>query len=209
MDPIIFPLVDEAVLHWHRRHELMQRLIPLYCRKIALAGASIYVDKSHQNIWLVEWLNRAFPAARYIAIERMPYATISSMMLHHGVRCHFVYWRNYPLPNRHLGIKPTDATFYDNLPLSLKCALRWRSHHERLIELTQTLGERLNLIRYERLVQHTNAEINKLAAFVGRPLQSECVKQAPLEKWRKVLSLRQRTQIDQVLAMPASASNLE
>ena len=198
-DPVIFPLVDEAVLFWHRRNDLVQRLISLYASQIALSGTAIYVDKSHQNIWLVELLDAAFPLARYIAIERMPYPAIASMMQHPGVRHHFVHWRNYPLPNRHLGIKPSDAASYDALPLSIKCALRWRSHHERLIELRDTLGDRLHFIRYEHIVEDTEAELKRLAAFVGRPLQPAVAERWPLEKWREVLSKHQRARIDETI----------
>jgi hypothetical protein len=199
-DPIIFPLVDEAVLYVHRRPELVQRLVSLYRAQIALAGASIYVDKSHQNIWLVELLDLAFPCARYVAIERMPYATIASMMRHPGACHHFIHWHNYPLPNRHLGIEQSHASGYDALPLSIKCALRWRSHHERLVELHELLGDRLQVIRYQRLVEDTETELNRLAAFVGAPLPAITAQRAPLEKWRKVLSKPQQARIDEVLA---------
>ena len=199
-DPVIFPLVDEAVLCWHRRNDLMPRLISLYATQIALAGAAVYVDKSHQNIWLVELLDAAFPSARYIAIERMPYAVIASMMQHHGVRRHFVHWRNYPLPNRHLGIRLSDAAGYDALPLSIKCALRWRSHYERLVELRETLGDRLHFVRYERIVEDTEAELKRLAAFIGLPLRPVAAERAPLEKWRDVLSKGQQARIDETIA---------
>ena len=199
-DPNIFPLADRAALHWHRRDETMQDLISLYRDHIAQAGADLYVDKSHQNIWLVELLDWAFPSARYVAIEREPYGTIASMMRHHGVRRHFAYWRRYPLPNRHLGIELDDAPGYDELPLSIKCALRWRSHHQRLTELRETLGPRLHLIGYEKLVEDTAAELARLGPFVGRPLQVAVAAAAPLEKWRAVLSQGQRARIDEVLA---------
>jgi Sulfotransferase family len=199
-NPIIFPLVDEAVLYWVRRDELVERLISIYRTQISKAGTDVYVDKSHQNIWLVELIDQAFPAARYVAIERQPYATIASMMRHSGVRRHFIYWRNYPLPNRHLGIRESDAPHYDALPLSIKCAFRWQSHQERLIELRARLGDRLHFIRYERLVEDTEAEIERLSAFVGRPLRTAAAELAPLIKWRTAFSMQQRARIDEAIA---------
>ena len=199
-DPFIFPLVDEAVLFWERRKELVERLISIYRQQICLAGSSIYVDKSHQNIWLTESLDEAFPSARYIAIERMPHAAIASMMRHSGVQRHFINWRRYPLPNRHLGIRQDDAPHYDALPPSIKCAFRWQSHHERLTELQRKLGNRLHLVRYEHLVEDTETEMERLAAFVGRPLGSAMVERAPLGKWRDAFSMQQVTRIDEAIA---------
>jgi hypothetical protein len=198
-DPKIFPLVDKAVLYWNHQQEVTEQLISRYSAEIILSGASTYVDKSHQNIWLVELIDKAFPAARYVAIERTPYATIASMMRHPGVRRHFVYWRNYTLPNRHLGITLTNAEGYDTAPLLVKCALRWRSHCERLAELREILGHRIHVVRYEHLVEDTGAELARLAAFIGQRLQSPPAEGACLEKWRDILSVRQRADIDDIV----------
>jgi hypothetical protein len=196
---VLFPLVDEAVLHWDRRAEVMEGLIDQYRARIAMAEKCIYVDKSHQNIWLVEDLNQAFPSALYVAIERAPYAVIASMMRHPGVRRHFVYWRNYPLPNPHLGIRESDVAYYDTLPLSVKCALRWRSHHHRLIELRRALDHRLHFIQYEQLVEYNQSELARLSDFVGGALRPVTSQRAGLENWRGLLSQRQRSHIDLAL----------
>jgi hypothetical protein len=198
-DPDIFPLVDGAVLYWNRRTLFLDRLISLYRAQLLRAGERIYVDKSHQNIWLVEELDKVFPSALYVAIERTAYAAIASMMLHFDVRQHFVRWRRYPVPNAHLGITEADTLGYDDLPLSIKCALRWRSHHERLAELRRTLGDRLHILCYGDLVEKTDVELEKLANFVGRRLQPVAPLRAPLEKWQQMLSHRQTNEIDRVL----------
>jgi Sulfotransferase family len=198
-DPRLFPLVDGAVLYWHRRALFLDRLIPRYREQLLRAGECIYVDKSHQNIWLVEELDKAFSSALYVALERAPYAAIASMMQHFGVRRHFVHWRRYPVPNAHLGITHADAPGYDALPLSIKCALRWRSHHERLEELRRTLGDRLHVLCYEDLVEETDVELAKLATFVGKQLQPGVPSRAALEKWHQILSRRQINEIDRVL----------
>ena len=112
----VFPLVDGAALRLDRRTAFLQRLIPLYEERRREAAPRTFVDKSHQNIWLVEHLDQAFPSALYVAIERAPYSTIASMMLHVGVRHHFVHWRNYPIPNPHLGIRLSDAPGYETSP---------------------------------------------------------------------------------------------
>jgi hypothetical protein len=198
-DADTFALVDAAVLNWDRRTSVLQRLLPLYEQRCREATPRTFVDKSHQNIWLVEPLDRAFPSALYVAIERAPYPTIASMMLHEGARRHFVHWRNYPIPNPHLGIRRSDAPDYENLPLSLKCALRWRSHHERLAALRETLGDRLHVVRYEALVEDTATELERLGRFAGGRLRLILPLRAPLEKWREQLSLRQIRAIDSVL----------
>ena len=198
-DRDIFPLADAAALHWDRRASFLQRLIPLYKKRCLEAWPHTFVDKSHQNIWLVEHLDRAFPSALYVAIERAAYPTIASMMLHEGVRHHFVHWQNYPVPNPHLGIRQSDVPGYDALPLSQKCALRWRSHHARLVDLRWTLGDRLHLVRYEDLVEKTGVEMERLSCFVGRPLLFAAALRAPLDKRRKQLSQRQVAAIDAVL----------
>jgi hypothetical protein len=198
-DPDIFPLVDGAVLYWNRRALFLDRLIPRYREQLLRAGECIYVDKSHQNIWLVEELDKAFPSALYVAIERTAYAAIASMMLHFGVRQHFVHWRRYPVPNAHLGITHADTFGYDDLPLSIKCALRWWSHDERLDELRRTLGDRLHVLCYEDLVEKTDVELEKLATFVGKRLQPVAPSRAPNEKWEQILSRRQTNEIDRVL----------
>jgi hypothetical protein len=198
-DPDIFPLVDAAVLDWRRRAGFLELLIPLYREHIVRAGGRIYVDKSHQNIWLVEDLAPAFPSARFVAIERSAYAVIASMMRHAGARQHFANWRRYPVPNPHLGIGPADTPGYDALPLSIKCALRWRSHHERLKGLQRTLGDRLHLIRYEALAEETDVAVADLVRFIGEPLRPVAPSYGALEKWRHVLSRRQTHEIDRVL----------
>ena len=199
-DPCIFPLVDQAVLFWESRRELVLRLVSLYREQLAVARGGIYVDKSHQNIWLTELLDEAFPSARYVAIERMPYAVIASMMRNAGVRWHFLNWRSYPLPNRHLGIREEDAPDYEALPLSIKCAFRWHSHHQRLVELQARLGGRLHTVSYERLVGQTKAEMERLVDFVGRPLGLPAANHGPLESWRDILSAAQLKRIDEALA---------
>ncbi len=202
-DPVIFPLVDEAVLFWERRNEIVEGLIPIYKRLIAEAGNATYVDKSHQNIWLVEWLDKAFPDARYIAIEREAFGTIASMMRHPGVLRHFAYWRQYPLPNRHLGIEKDDAAEYESLPLSIKCALRWQSHHERLSALRTGLGRRIHFIQYELLVEQTEAELRKLSGFVGHPIGKTTPDGEPMKKGRAAFSTEQRARISKVIEQRA------
>jgi len=197
--PLIFPLVDEAVLDGRRRASVLERLIPLYGDQIARAGDRLYVDKSHQNLWLAEELALAFPTSRFVGIERCAYGVIASMMRHPHVRLHFETWRRYPVPNPYLGIGAADAPGYDALPLSIKCALRWRANHHRLAGLRRTLGDRLRMVRYENFVEDQEATLADLACFVGRPLGRVAASRASLDRWRGILSRRQIDQIDRVL----------
>lgn len=101
-------------------------------RQIRKSRRRLYVDKSHPNLGLAERLEEAFPSALFIAIERDPYATVASMLRHASVLKWQRRWREFPVPNRFLGITGGD---YHSVPLAAQCAMRWLAYHRRIEEL--------------------------------------------------------------------------
>ena len=153
------------------------------------ATTPLYMDKSHQNIWLAEKLHLAFPAARFAGITRNPYATIASMLRHSGVLRWHRRWREYPVPNRFLGIEESDLETYDDLPMVAKCARRWMAHRDRMIALEGVLGDALLHLQYETFAHEPEATTERLMAFLDLPdLAVPPVHLESLDKWRSVLS---------------------
>ena len=65
-------------------------------------------------------------------MERNPYATISSMLEHKGILVWQKNYKDFPLPNNFLGIKEEMISEYENLPVESQCALRWKSHIDKI-----------------------------------------------------------------------------
>jgi hypothetical protein len=65
---------------------------------------NFYLDKSHPNIWIADKIKEEFPEAKFVGIERNPFATVSSMLKHRGVMKWHRDWKSFPVPNRFLGI---------------------------------------------------------------------------------------------------------
>lgn len=93
--------------------------------EVELFGRLVAAYNPHLNyIWTAEKLKKVFPKSLFVGIERNPYATVASMMKHKGVSAWHGRWREFPIPNRFLGITPELEDVYDNLPLASQCALR-------------------------------------------------------------------------------------
>jgi hypothetical protein len=198
-DPVLFPLVDEMALFPASIARKFPRLVEAYRQRRADAAPHLFIDKSHQNIWLAEALAEAFSDARFLAIERSPHATVASMLRHPVVLGHFYRWRMYPVPNFHLGISPDVVEGYDALPMTVKCALRWASHQRRLAQLAGTLGDQLTFIRYESLVVDPAAYRERLSCFLGRPVVIPRGDADALLRWEGILSRDQIKMVDSVI----------
>jgi hypothetical protein len=170
------------------RH-LLRRLILAYRLQVLRSIPRLYLDKSHPCLWLAEELHEAFPRAQFLGMEREPYATVASMLNHPGVLGWHRRWREFPVPNRFLGIDAATAEHYDELPIAARCALRWRSHHERMTELETGLGDRFVRIRYEAFAADPTAELERLRQrlALSRPFPVPEVRTASLQKWRERL----------------------
>lgn len=197
----IFYKVTNMALNPSIKPELFPKVVKLYKEEYKKAEPKHYVDKSHPNIWLVEDLIETFPDVLFIGIKRDPYATVSSMLLHSGVRSWYKKWDSFPLPNHFLGITNQNIEKYMKLPLASKCALRWVSHMKRMEELETKLGSKLLVLSYEKLILDTEAEMKRLEEFLqlSTPIPMPKVKKESLNKWREKLSAKEIKNIKQIV----------
>jgi len=189
------------------RH-LLRRLVLAYRIQVLRSIPRLYLDKSHPCLWLAEELHAAFPRAHLLGMEREPYATVASMLNHRGVLGWHRRWREFPVPNRFLGIDAQLAERYEELPMAARCALRWRSHHDRMSELETSLGEQFVRIRYEVFAADPVGELERIQEFLGlsRPFPVPEVKTESLTKWRGRLSDKDIEAIEDVVGFGPPAA---
>jgi Sulfotransferase family len=199
-EPEIFEAVTTMALDPRREADLFPRLVDLYVEAHARVPDKHYADKSHPNIWLAEDLAASFDEAVFVGIQRNPHATVASMLRHDGVTVWHERWRDFPVPNRFLGIDEALAAEYEALPLETKFAIRWRAHADQMARLREILGPRIMYLDYDRLLQDERV-IGDLQEFLelDRPFPPFEMKMDSLDKWRSQLS------DDQVAAVSAAA----
>jgi hypothetical protein len=192
-----------------QKNKLWPKLKKAYDRQLAITQKRFYLDKSHTNIWIVEELLAAFPSARFIALNRNPYSTISSMLRHHTVSKRQHKWKDYPVPNPFLGITETNIDSYPNFSFAARCALRWRSHHERTNSLKKSYPNALQIIEYEVLMEDPDRVLSELQSFLKlqQPIQTPEIKIESKDKWRDNLSPQDIQDIKEVTGVepPANA----
>lgn len=199
--PRIFTKVTKMALDSNTRPVLFPKLIELYNKEHKKVIPKYYADKSHPNIWLVEALSNIYPNAYFIGIQRNPYATVSSMLKHDGVLKWHDNWREFPLPNKFLGISESNANEYEKYPLAKKCALRWLAHKNRMSQLVKENKYNLHVVSYEKLINQTEKEIKKIEEFLGLTTNIPIpeVKKGSLNKWTDELSGDEINQIKEVV----------
>jgi hypothetical protein len=204
----MFGLSTRMALDPTLERRLFWRLVMAYKWQILKTAPRLYVDKTHPNMWIAEKLKGAFPRALFIGIERNPYATVASMMKHRGVSAWHGRWREFPIPNRFLGISSRDASGYDSVPLASQCAMRWLAHHRRMNELRSFLGSDLLVISYESFACNTADTISDLQQFLGlhKAIAIPEVKLESLDKWRSQLSDAQIVEVQNVVGFPPQNS---
>lgn len=204
----MFGLSTRMALDPSLERQLFERLVLTYQWQLRQSTPRLYVDKTHPNIWLAELLKRSFPDALFLGIERNPYATVASMLRHQGVSSWHRRWREFPIPNRFLGISEELADGYDDIPLASQCALRWLAHHERMNELRTVFGGNLFVVQYEHFAVQTESVVRELQDFLG--LRSSIpipdVKSESLAKWKEQLSDSEIQQIHRVVGFPPEES---
>ena len=202
----IFSIVTEMALNPKLQNRLFWRLVLQYKWQILKSKPKRYLDKSHPNIWIAEKLSNAFSKAQFLGIERNPYATVSSAIKHKGGEAIRNHWRELPIPNNFLGIDKSMAEVYDSLPLSKKYALSWVSHHQRMNDLENILGDRLKVVKYEELVHHTATIIDELKEFLklSTPISILKVQKESLTKWESNLTKDQLLEIESIVGFPPS-----
>lgn len=203
----MFRVSTKIALDASLERPLLRILILAYRWQILRSASRLYLDKSHPNIWIAEKLKAAFPSARFVGIERNPYATVASMMRHRGVSAWHRRWREFPMPNRFLGISAEEAEEYDSIPFPSKCAKRWLAHHERLNELKETLGDDLHVITYEEFAHDTPGVLHDLQGFLKltQPIPIPEVKTESLHRWEAQLQDREVGQIRDVVGFGPEA----
>jgi hypothetical protein len=202
--PPIFAWATEMAVDPRRKPLVMPLLVQRYEQEHLAVSPRHYADKSHPNIWHAEDLAERLPDAVFVGIQRNPFATVASMLKHPGVLGWHDRWREFPVPNRFLGITAENAGEYDALPQAARCALRWKSHAERMAKLQTSLGGRLLVIGYEDLILRPDAEVARLTAFLGMatPIPVPAIKAESLDRWRRELSVEVQRQIATIAGVP-------
>ena len=151
-------------------------------------------------MWYAESIVGWFPQARFLAIERNPFATVSSMLLHSGVSEWQSNWRRFGVPNEFLGITEANVDEYEQMSGVQRAALRWRSHHDRLLALQERLGSQILLLNYDDMYADFDSTIEKIWAFTGLSSISSSKRPNPesLDIWRSRLTDEQVARIVEI-----------
>lgn len=197
----MFELATKMALNPALEKSLYAKLVRSYNWQLLKSPTPIYVDKTHPNIWLAEKLKESFPSAQFVGLIRNPYATVASMLKHQSVSKWHKRWKEFPVPNRFLGITVDMKDHYGSYPIAAQCALRWRAHFNQMNDLRHRLGTDLLVISYEEFSQNTAAVIQNLQEFLGleQPLPLPVVKTESLDKWRTQLSIEDISHIQEVV----------
>jgi hypothetical protein len=197
----MFNLSTRMALNPTLEGKLFGRLVAAYRWQLFKSSPRIYLDKSHPNIWIAEKLKKAFPRSLFVGIERNPYATVASMMKHKGVSAWHKRWREFPIPNRFLGITRELSDVYGDIPVAQQCAIRWVAHHDRMNELRNILGGDLLVISYESFAHNTEKIVHELQRFLGlhKPIPIPDVRTDSLDKWKSQLSNEEIIQIQNIV----------
>jgi hypothetical protein len=88
-------------------------------------------------------------------------------MLQHGCADWGNRWKEYPLPNKFLGVTEETAEEYDKLSTMEKCVWRYLSHRDELYDkLKVSMVGRLHVIDYDAMALTHRIEIEKLRGFM-------------------------------------------
>jgi len=204
----IFSMVKEMALNFHLEKKYFWQLILRYRWQLLISKPKRYLDKSHPNLWIAEKLKEAFPAAKFLGIERNPYSAIASALVHRGGYAIRRRWKEFPIPNRFLGIDKQIAEVYDSLQPEEKFALSWLSHHKRMTDLGSILGESLMVIKYEELALQTCRVLGEIEKYLELDQQIKVpeVKYDSLSKWVDQLTDEQIMNIESIIKIPPDKS---
>ncbi len=197
----MFGLSTAMAMNVHLEPVWFARLVRHYQIELRRSPRRLYVDKSHPNLWIAEKLRDAFPDARFLGIERNAFATVASMMKHRGVAAWHFRWKEFPVPNRFLGITAELAAVYDDLPLASRCALRWQAHKERMAQLERVLGDDIAVLSYEQFATDPVATVRRLRGFLelDEPIPAPAIDGTALGRWSAELSEQDQARIRDVV----------
>lgn len=200
----MFDLATRMALNPSLEKALFDKLVSAYKWQLLKSAPRLYLDKTHPNIWLAEKLKAAFRHALFVGIERDAYATVASMLKHEGVSAWHTRWREFPVPNRFLGITSELATCYETIPRAAQCAIRWLAHRDHMNSLRRRLGSSLLVISYETFAGRTQQTIRELQHFLclHTPIPVPHVRRDSLQKWQTQLSADEVRQIQSIVGFP-------
>lgn len=204
-----FSLSTRMALNLNLKPKLLPPLIAYYRSISAECAPSSLVDKNHPNLWLVEELHAAFGSAVFVGIQRNPYATVASMLQHRGVLKWHLNWKDYPVPNPFLGIDSKNASTYQNLPMESKCALRWRSHFDRMRRLSTELPSRLFVVSYEQMLTNSRKHLSEMAEFLRIDHYDDLpeFRTDSLDKWKRDLGHDAVKNIEAIVGFPPESAD--
>jgi len=197
----IFGKVTHSAVNRTRRLNLIPKIIRSYNRQIKRTDTRYYCDKSHPNIWNVDWLQSIYTNALFIGIYRNPYQTVSSMLKHKGVMRWTINWRKYPFPNKFLGTSVYSENEYELLDYTQRSTLRWISHYKELMRLKNIYGDKVMVIEYNQLLENTSSVMSEVSEFLGLGnfFKTSGVSTKPLDKWKSHLSSEQIEKVQKMI----------
>lgn len=199
-DQKLFMNVTNVAINPNRSKSDIKNILKLYNKEFSKTNKSFVLEKTHPNIWLVEDIQDYFDTAKFIGIKRNVYATVASMLNHKGV----LEWYNVlPLNqvNPFLGITEENRELFEQLPLESKCALRWKSHFDRLTYLKIEFPEKVLVVDYEDFYNDYKGLMKTLELFLDldKPIESETLISSNIDRWKSELTEVQIKNIDETL----------
>lgn len=167
-------------------------------RSILKSSDCQVLEKSHPSLWLMDFLVKKINS-KFILVYRDVEPTVSSMLEHPGV---LSWYDKLPLdsPNRFLGINSDNAQLFENYSLEEKCALRWKSHYEKIFDLKQKYPKETFIINYDEFLKNPEPTFHALSVFldIDNTFDPEPFKIDSLDKWKKKLDDQQIKRINKV-----------
>jgi len=199
-DQKLFKEVTKVAINPKRSKSDIKKILKLYNTEFSRTKKSFVLEKTHPNIWLVEDIQDYFETAKFIGIKRNVYATVASMLNHKGV----LEWYNVlPLNqvNPFLGITDENREIFHDLPLESKCALRWKSHFDRLTYLERKFPKKVLVVDYEDFYNDYKGLMKELEMFLEleKPIESETLISSNIDRWKSELTDIQIKNIDEAL----------
>lgn len=199
-DEKLFNKVTKVAVNPNRSLKDVKHILKLYEGVFNKANKTRILEKTHPNIWLVEPLKEHFSDAKFIGIKRDVYATVASMLNHSGV---LSWYNRLPLNevNPFLGINNENKDVFSKLPIESKCALRWKSHVERLNYLEEKYPNEVYVVKYEDFYHDYDFLMKNISAFleVDVPIKSEKLNTDSIDKWKTFLTAEQINNIENVI----------
>ena len=201
-DKKFFARITNLAVNPNRPTTEIKAVLELYKKEFSKSTKDYILEKSHPNIWLVEDILKEFNTAKFIGIRRDVYATVASMLNHPGI----LKWYD-ELPqdeiNNFLGITAENVSYFDALPIESKCALRWKSHLDRLNALERELPNNVLVINYEDFYDSSELLNTKMNTFLNTNfnIQAEPLNPDGKEKWKKTLTDAHIANINKTLGL--------